>query len=121
MVNSISIDRAINNEREKTPNSTKIIEEQPTSQPLGYYLKHNVNKETITNWIRGNRHSQSSKMTSNEEEGEDDCDTLPRGPLYEKLLKQKVATKQMAYGNFEIPASIGKLQYLDPSLIKGQK
>ena len=38
---------------------------------------------------------------------------LPGGPVYERLLKQKVATKQMAYGNFEIPASIGKLQYLD--------
>ena len=49
VVNSISIDHAINNEKEKTPNSTQTVEEPPTSQPLGYYLKHDINKETITN------------------------------------------------------------------------
>lgn len=56
-----------------------------------------------------------------EEEGEDDYDTLPGGPIYEKLFKQKVATKQMTYGNFEIPANIGKLQYLDAFADQGSE
>ena len=46
---------------------------------------------------------------------------MPGGPVYEKLLKQKLATKQMAYGNFEIPASIGKLQYLDAFANQGSE
>jgi hypothetical protein len=41
--------------------------------------------------------------------------------VFEKLLIQKVATKQMAYGNFEIPPSIGKLQYLDAFADQGSE
>ena len=85
-VNSISIVHK-SNEEEESP-IAQTIEEPPKSQSLGYYLKHDINEKTITNWIRGDRHNQSSKMVSEEEEeGEDEYDTLPGGPMYERLLK----------------------------------
>jgi hypothetical protein len=100
----------------------QTVEEPPKSQSLGYYLKHDINEKTITNWIEGDGRNRSSKRVSEGEEvGEDDYDTMPGGPVYEKLLMQKVATKQMAYGNFEIPASIGKLQYLDAFVDQGSE
>jgi hypothetical protein len=46
---------------------------------------------------------------------------LPGGPIFERLLVQKVATKQMACGNFEIPTSIGDLKYLSDFADQGSK
>lgn len=106
-VNSISIVHEGNEEKEIPIAQT--IEEPPKSQSLGYYLKHDINEKTITNWIEGDGRNRSSKRDpAGEEVWEDDYDTAPGRPVYKKLLKKKVATKQMAYVNFEIPASIGK-------------
>ena len=62
-VNSITIVHEDNEEKE-TP-SEQTFEEPSKSQSLGYYLKHNINENTITNWIKGNRHNQSSKQVCN--------------------------------------------------------
>jgi hypothetical protein len=109
------------NEEKGTP-IAQTVEEPEKSQSLGYYLKHDINEKTITNWIKGDGRNQSSKRVSEgEEEGNEEYDTLRGGKVYEKLLIQKVATKQMAYGNFEIPASIGKLLYLDAFADQGSE
>lgn len=50
-VNSITIVHEGNEEKE-TP-IAQTVEEPPKSQSLGYYLKHDINKKTITNWIKG--------------------------------------------------------------------
>ena len=72
--------------------------------------------------MKGDGRNQSSKQGSEkEEEGKDEYDTLPGGPIFEKLLVQKVATKQMACGNFEIPVSIGNLKYLNAFADQGSE
>lgn len=84
-VNSITIIH-MNNEKAETPNE-QTTEEPPKSQSLSYYLKHDINENTITNWIKGDGRNQSSKQGSEkEEEGKDEYDTLPGGPIFEKLL-----------------------------------
>lgn len=120
-VNSITI---IHKDSEKVETPTKQTLEEPSkSQPLSYYLKHEINESTITNWIKGDRHNQPPKQgTEKEEEGEaEEYNTLPGGPIFEKLLVQKVATKQVAYGNFEIPTSIGDLKYLNAFADQGSE
>ena len=77
-VNSITIVHEGNEEKE-TP-SVQTIEEPPKSQSLGYYLKHDINENTITNWIKGDRRNQSSKQVSKKEkEGKDEYDTVLGG------------------------------------------
>jgi hypothetical protein len=75
-VNSITIVHT-DNEKVETPRE-QTTEEPPQSQPLSYYLKHDINESTITNWIKGDGRNQSSKQGSEkEEEGNDEYDTLP--------------------------------------------
>lgn len=119
-VNSITIVHT-DNEKVETP-SEQATEELPKSQSLSYYLKLDINESTITNWIKGDGRNQSSKQGSEkEEERKDEYDTLLGGPIFEKLLVQKVATKQMVCGNFEIPASIGNLKYLNAFADQGSE
>ena len=61
-VNSISIVHEGNEEKE-TP-ITQTVEEPPKSQSLGYYLKHEINEKTITNYIEGDGCHRSSKRES---------------------------------------------------------
>jgi hypothetical protein len=65
-VNSISIVYEGNEEKE-TP-IAQTVEEPPKSQSLGYYLKHDINEKTITNWIEGEGRNRSSKRVSEGEE-----------------------------------------------------
>jgi hypothetical protein len=65
-VNSISIVHEGNEEKE-TP-IAQTVEEPPRSQSLGYYLKHEINEKTITNWIEGDGRNRPSKKDSEKEE-----------------------------------------------------
>ena len=77
-VNSITIVHT-DNEKVETP-TEQTVEEPPKSQSLSYYLKHDINENTITNWIKGDERNQSSKQGSEKEEGgKDEYDTLPGG------------------------------------------
>ena len=66
-VNSITIVHEDSEEKE-TP-SEQTFEEPPNSQSLGYYLKHNINENTITNWIKGDGRNQPSKQISKKKKG----------------------------------------------------
>jgi hypothetical protein len=119
-VNSITIVHK-DSEKVETP-AKQTLEEPSKSQPLSYYLKHDINENTITDWIKGDGRNQPSEQNSEKVEGgRNEYDTLPGGPIFERLLVQKVATKQMAYGNFEIPASIGDLKYLSAFADQGSE
>ena len=102
-VNSISIVHEGNKEKETSIAQT--VEETPRSQSLGYYLKHDINEKTITNWIDGDGRNRSYKKDSEGEEvREDDYElwevahvvdsavnaiSLPGGPL--NFLKKTFA------------------------------
>ena len=93
-----------NKENEILPNE-QPMEEPPKSQTLGYYLKHDINKKTIDNWIRNNGRNYPPKV-SNGKRKEEEYDTLTIGPLCKSILQQKVNKKRTVYGNFEVPCGI---------------
>ncbi|GJV04478.1 zinc finger, CCHC-type containing protein [Tanacetum coccineum] len=44
---------------------------------------------------------------------------LPRGPVYEAILKKKITKKEDIGGNFEIPCSIGGLKHVNALVDQG--
>jgi hypothetical protein len=77
-VNSITIVHK-DNEKVEAP-AKQTLEEPSKSQPLSYYLKHDINENTITNWIKVDGRNQPSEQSSEKEEGgKDEYDTLPGG------------------------------------------
>lgn len=108
-----------NKGKEISPNE-QPTEEPPKSQTLGYYLKHDINKKTIDNWMRNNGRNYPPKVSKRKRK-EEEYDTLTVGPLCKSILKQKVNKKQMVYQNFEIPCGIGDLKYLDALADQGSE
>ncbi|GKE01143.1 zinc finger, CCHC-type containing protein [Tanacetum coccineum] len=72
--------------------------EVPSSQPLGYYLKHKVQ----VGKIKGKTYNVS-----------------PRGPVYEAILKKKITRNEDIGGNFEIPCNIGSLKSINALVDQG--
>lgn len=65
------------NEKIEAP-AKQTLGEPSKSQPLSYYLKHDINENTITNWIKADGRNQPSEQSSEKEEGgKDEYDTLP--------------------------------------------
>ncbi|GJS59471.1 MAK10-like protein [Tanacetum coccineum] len=44
---------------------------------------------------------------------------LPRGPVYEAILKKKITKKEDIGGNFEIPCNIGGLKHMNALVDQG--
>ncbi|GJS88499.1 zinc finger, CCHC-type containing protein [Tanacetum coccineum] len=74
----------------------KEVEEILSSRPVEYYLKARVGK------VKGKTYN-----------------VLPRGPIYEAILKKKITKKEDIRGNFEIPCSIGGLKHVNALVDQG--
>ncbi|GJY83901.1 hypothetical protein Tco_0497277 [Tanacetum coccineum] len=70
--------------------------EAPSSQLVGYYLKHRINEKLIKGLIENHR-----------------------GPVYEAILKKKITKKEDIGRNFEIPCNIGGLKYINALVDQG--
>ena len=73
-----------NKEEEMSPNE-QPTDEPPNSQTLEYYLKHDINKKTIDNWIRNNGRNYLPKISKGKRKKEG-YDTLTVGPLCKSML-----------------------------------
>ncbi|GJS47368.1 MAK10-like protein [Tanacetum coccineum] len=77
--------------------------EVPSSQPVGYYLKHRINKKLIEGFVDNHRFNNSlSEVRVGKIKGKT-YNVSPRGPMYEAILKKKITRKEDIGGNFEIP------------------
>ncbi|GJS15878.1 MAK10-like protein [Tanacetum coccineum] len=76
----------------KTPKNDKAVKASG-SQPVAYYLKHNINEKLI------NR--------------------LVKGPIYDAILKKKITKKEDIRGNFEIPCSVRDLKHMNTHVDQG--
>ncbi|GJV48820.1 MAK10-like protein [Tanacetum coccineum] len=72
------------------------VVEVPSSQPVGYYLKHRINEKLIEGLVDNHR-----------------------GPVYEAILKKKITRKEDIGGNFEIPCNIGGLKGINALVDQG--
>ncbi|GJV04599.1 hypothetical protein Tco_1338168 [Tanacetum coccineum] len=77
--------------------------ETPSSQSIGYYLKHRINEKLIEGLIDNHRFNDSlSGVQVGNMKGKT-YNLLPSRPVYEVILKKKITRKDDIGGNFEIP------------------
>ncbi|GKC11483.1 zinc finger, CCHC-type containing protein [Tanacetum coccineum] len=83
-------------EKELTQVEEEESVEPPSSQPVGYYLKHRINEKLIEGLVENHR-----------------------GPVYEAILKKKITKMEDIGGNFEIPCNIGGLKHMNSLVDQG--
>ncbi|GJT98500.1 MAK10-like protein [Tanacetum coccineum] len=97
------------NESNKRAEREEVVE-SPSSQPVGYYLKHRINEKIIQGLGDNNRFNDSLSRVRVGKMKEKTYNLLPRGPVYETILKKKITRKEEIRGNFEIPCNIGDIR-----------
>ncbi|GJU15234.1 zinc finger, CCHC-type containing protein [Tanacetum coccineum] len=90
----------------KTPENEEAVE-APGSQPVTYYLKHKINEKLIEGLVDNNIFNNSLSGTRVRKKKGKTYKVLPRGPVYDAILKKKITKKEDIRGNFEIPCNIG--------------
>ncbi|GKA10341.1 hypothetical protein Tco_0689774 [Tanacetum coccineum] len=83
--------------------------EVPRSRPIGYYLKHSINKKTIENLVDNHKYNDALLTTRIRKMDSETYKSLPIEPMYNAILKKKLARKKGGEGNFVTACSIGKL------------
>ncbi|GJU82261.1 zinc finger, CCHC-type containing protein [Tanacetum coccineum] len=91
----------------------------PRSQPIGYYLKHEINIKLIEGLIRNQRFNDSLLAVQLGKMDNETYNSLPVGPIHMAILKKKIIKKEDMGGNFAIPCSIGGLKYMDALVDRG--
>ncbi|GJS69988.1 MAK10-like protein [Tanacetum coccineum] len=104
-VNSISLTKGEEEGSNRTKNEEAV--EAPGSQPVAYYLKHKINEKLIEGLVDNNRFNNSLSGTRVGKKKGKTYKVLPRGPVYDAILKKKIIKKEDIRGNFEIPCNIG--------------
>ncbi|GJR69329.1 MAK10-like protein [Tanacetum coccineum] len=93
--------------------------EVPSSQLVGYYLKHRINEKLIEGLVDNHRLNDSmSEVQVGKIKGKT-YNVSPRGPVYEVILKKKITRKEDIGGNFEIPCNIGDLKDINTLVDQG--
>ncbi|GJT61520.1 zinc finger, CCHC-type containing protein [Tanacetum coccineum] len=108
-----------NNETKNKPikkAEKKEVEEVLSSRSVEYYLKHRINEKLIEGLVDNNRFSESLSRARVKEKT---YNVLPRGPVYEAILKKKITKKEDIGGNFKIPCSIGGLKHVNALVDQG--
>ncbi|GJU71913.1 zinc finger, CCHC-type containing protein [Tanacetum coccineum] len=81
--------------------------EAPNSQPVEYYLKHRINEKLIEGLVENHRFNDSLSGARVGKIKGRTYNLLPRGPVYEAILRKKITRTEDIGGNFEIPYNIG--------------
>ncbi|GJT03552.1 hypothetical protein Tco_0824721 [Tanacetum coccineum] len=80
---------------------------------------HRINEKLIEGLVDNNRFNDSlSRARVGKVKGKT-YNVLPRGPVYEAILKKKITKKEDIGGNFEIPCSIGGLKHVNALVDQG--
>nr|GEV43527.1 MAK10-like protein [Tanacetum cinerariifolium] len=97
----------------------KEVEEVLSSWPVEYYLKHRINEKLIEGLVDNNRFNNSLSRARVGKVKENTYNVLPRGPVYDAILKKKITKKEDVRGNFKIPCSIGGLKHMNALVDQG--
>nr|GEV83545.1 DNA-directed DNA polymerase [Tanacetum cinerariifolium] len=111
-----------NNETKKKPikkAENKEVKEVLSSRPVGYYLKHRINEKLIKGLVNNNRFNDSLSRACVRKGNVKTYNVLPRGLVYETIIKKKITTKEDVRGNFKIPCSIGGLKHVNALVDQG--
>ncbi|GJT83987.1 MAK10-like protein [Tanacetum coccineum] len=94
-----------------TPENDEAVEASG-SLPVGYYLKHKIEK-LIKGLVKNNKFNNSRSGTQDRMKKGKEYKVLPGGPAYEGILKKKITKKEDIGGNLEIPCGIGDLKHVN--------
>ncbi|GJW50438.1 hypothetical protein Tco_0091789 [Tanacetum coccineum] len=81
--------------------------EVPSSQPIEYYLKHDINKKLIEGLVDNHRFNDFLSRARAGKTKRKTYNISPKGPVYEAILRKRITRKEDIEGNFEIPCNIG--------------
>ncbi|GJZ39496.1 zinc finger, CCHC-type containing protein [Tanacetum coccineum] len=90
-----------------------------TSHAIRYYLKHKINEKLIEGLVENHRFNDSLSAARVGKMKLKTYNLLPRGPIYEAILKKKITKKEDIGGNFEIPYNIGGLKHMNALVDQG--
>ncbi|GKA96645.1 zinc finger, CCHC-type containing protein [Tanacetum coccineum] len=105
-------ENGINNEpirKAKKEETTEV----PSSLPVEYYLKHMINEKQIEGLVDNHRFNDSLSGSRVGKIKGRTYNLLPRGPVYEAILRKKITMKEDIRGNFEVPCNIGGLKHMN--------
>ncbi|GJY01148.1 zinc finger, CCHC-type containing protein [Tanacetum coccineum] len=77
------------------------------SRAVRYYLNHKINEKLIEGLVENHRFNDSLSAARVGKMKRKTYNLLPRGPVYEAILKENITKKEDIGGNFEIPCNIG--------------
>ncbi|GKE29040.1 zinc finger, CCHC-type containing protein [Tanacetum coccineum] len=97
------------------------VVEAPSSQPVGYYLKHRINEKLIEGLVDNHRFNDSLLGVRVGKMKGKTYNLLPRGPVYKAILKKNITRKEDIGGNFKIPCNIGGLKCMNILVDQGSK
>ncbi|GKD83239.1 hypothetical protein Tco_1350078 [Tanacetum coccineum] len=105
--------------KELTRAEEEAAVEAPSSQPVGYYLKHRINEKLIEGLVENHRFNDSLSAARVGKIKWKTYNLLPNGPVYEAILKKNITKKEDIGGNFEIPCKIGGLKHKNALVDQG--
>ncbi|GKE06660.1 hypothetical protein Tco_1398678 [Tanacetum coccineum] len=70
-----------------------VLVELRRSQPIGYYLKHEINEKMIEGLVDNHKYNNSLLATCLGKMDYETYNSLPVGPMYNAILKRKLAKK----------------------------
>ncbi|GKE23540.1 hypothetical protein Tco_1435052 [Tanacetum coccineum] len=95
------------------------VVEAPSSRHVEYYLKHRINEKLIVGLVDNNMFNDSLSGARVGKVKGKTYNVLPRGLVYEAILKKKITKMEDIGGNFEIPCSIGGLIHVNTLVDQG--
>nr|GEU93522.1 putative ribonuclease H-like domain-containing protein [Tanacetum cinerariifolium] len=96
----------VRNKLIKTPENEEAVE-APGSEPVAYYLKHKINEKQIERLVDNNIFNNSLSGSRVRKKKGKTYKVLPRGPIYDAILKKKITKKEDIRGSFKIPCNVG--------------
>ncbi|GJR28764.1 MAK10-like protein [Tanacetum coccineum] len=112
------VENGIKNEPIRKAEKEETID-PPSSQPVKYYLKHRINEKLIEGLVDNHRFNDSLSGTRVGKIKGMTYNLVPRGPVYEAILRKKITKKDDIKGNFEIPYNIGGLKHINALVDQG--
>ncbi|GJY02723.1 MAK10-like protein [Tanacetum coccineum] len=116
-VNCISLIR----ENEEKSDMHDIAPDDDSKETAGLDMKvsHRINEKLIEGLVDNKRFNDSlSRARAGKKMGKT-YNVLPRGPVYEAILKKKITKKEDIGGKFEIPCSIEGLKHVNVLVDQG--
>ncbi|GKA63306.1 zinc finger, CCHC-type containing protein [Tanacetum coccineum] len=103
-------------EAEKDNEAENRTKNEPVKR---YYLKHRINEKLIEGLVDNHGFNDFLSGVRVGKLKQKTYKLLPRGPVYEAILKKKITKKEDIGGNFEIPYNIGCQKHMNALVDQG--